>query len=172
MKKKTSIIIFALVALVLIGGVTYAVFVQSSTAKSTSIVAKWRFKVNKNKESFTIDLAKNASNLLNGKIGPGSNGTFDIELDGTGSQVDIDYVVTFANLENIPDNLKFYTDESKKVSINLASYKISGVIVYGASMQKNYKIYWEWPINGSDDTTFAGKTLKFDVLVDAVQKTN
>ena len=52
MKKKTSIIIFALVALVLIGGVTYAVFVQSSTAKSTSIVAKWRFKVNKNKESF------------------------------------------------------------------------------------------------------------------------
>ena len=63
MKKKTSIIIFALVALVLIGGVTYAVFVQSSTAKSTSIVAKWRFKVNKNKESFTIDLAKNASNL-------------------------------------------------------------------------------------------------------------
>lgn len=172
MKKKTGIIVFVLIALVLVGGITYAAFVQSSTAKSTSIVAKWRFKANKSKESFTIDLAKNASNLLNGKIGPGSNGSFSIELDGTGSQVDIDYSVTFANLENIPDNMKFYTDNSKKVSVNLASYKISGVMTYGANMQKSYVIYWDWPISGSNDTAYAGKTLQFDVLVDAVQKTN
>lgn len=172
MNKKTSIIVFGVLALFIIGGVTYAAFVQNSTAKSTSIVAKWRFKANNSKETFTIDLAKNASNLLNDKIGPGSNGSFDIELDGTGSQVNIDYSVTFANLENIPDNMKFYSDNTKKVSVNLASYKLSGTLNYGDKMKKTYTIYWEWPINGSNDTAYAGKTLKFDVLVDAVQKTN
>ena len=39
-------------------------------------------------------------------------------------------------------------------------------------MQKSYVIYCDWPISGSNDTAYAGKTLQFDVLVDAVQKTN
>ena len=172
MKKKNKIIIFLVVSLFAIVGVTYAAFIQSSVAKGTSIVAKWRFKANNSKESFTIDLAKNASNLLNGKIGPGSYGSFDIDLDGTGSQVDIDYVVSFDKLKDIPENMKFYADSGKSKAINLSSYEINGIITYGGSMQKKYTIYWEWPIEGNGDTSYAGKTLSFDVLVDAVQKTD
>lgn len=172
MSKKNKLIIFLLIALMLIGGVTYAAYVQTSVAKGTSVVARWRFKVNNNKESFTIDLAKNASNLLNGKIGPGSYGSFDIVLDGTGSQVDIDYVVSFDKLENIPINMKFYDDPGKNKVVSLSSYEINGIITYGGSMQKKHTIYWEWPIEGNGDTGYAGKTLSFDVLVDAIQKTN
>lgn len=172
MKNRNKIIIFLVIALLMIGGVTYALYIQSSVAKGTSIVARWRFKANNSKESFTIDLTKNASNLLNGKIGPGSYGSFDIILDGTGSQVDIDYVVSFDKLENIPMNMKFYADAGKSKTVSLSSYEINGVISYGGSMQKKYTIYWEWPIDGNGDTSYAGKTLSFDVLVDAVQKTN
>ena len=157
MKKKNKIIIFLVVSLFAIVGVTYAAFIQSSVAKGTSIVAKWRFKANNSKESFTIDLAKNASNLLNGKIG---------------RQVDIDYVVSFDKLKDIPENMKFYADSGKSKAINLSSYEINGIITYGGSMQKKYTIYWEWPIEGNGDTSYAGKTLSFDVLVDAVQKTD
>ena len=170
MKKKKWMIILCLLLLLVVGGVTYAAFVQTSTATGTSIVARWRFRANKNKEAFTIDLTKNAINLLNGKIGPGSSGSFEIELDGTGSQVDIDYSVKFANLENIPSNMNFFADSLKKNKINLESYEIKGVMTYGASMQKKYVIYWEWPTNGVNDTSYAGKTLTFDVLVEAVQK--
>ena len=156
--------------MVLICGITYAAYVQQSVAKGTSIVAKWRFKANGEKSNFNIDLTRSASKLYNGKIGPGSSGSFDIDLDGTGSQVDIDYSVKFANLENIPSNMNFFADSLKKNKINLESYEIKGVMTYGASMQKKYVIYWEWPTNGVNDTSYAGKTLTFDVLVEAVQK--
>lgn len=169
MKKKMILIIF--IVLFLICGVTYAAYVQQSVAKGTSIVAKWRFKANGNKDSFDIDLLKSASKLYNGKIGPGSYGSFDVELDGTGSEVDIDYIISFDNLSNIPTNMKFYTDASYTKNVNLDSYKIDGTITYGASMKKKYTIYWKW-ISGNNDTSFAGKNIVFDVVVDAIQKTN
>lgn len=170
MKKKGLII--GAIALVLICGITYAVYVQQSVAKGTSIVAKWRFKANGSKSNFNIDLTKTAEKLYNNKIGPGSYGSFDIELDGTGSQVDIDYVVSFSNLENVPNNMVFYSDSSKTKNVNLESYKIDGTITHGANMKKKYTIYWEWKANGNGDNSYAGKTLAFDVIVDAIQKTN
>ena len=66
--------------------------------------------------------------------------------------------------------MNFFADSLKKNKINLESYEIKGVMTYGASMQKKYVIYWEWPTNGVNDTSYAGKTLTFDVLVEAVQK--
>ena len=170
MKKKGLLI--GVIALVLICGITYAAYVQQSVAKGTSIVAKWRFKANGEKSNFNIDLTKSASKLYNGKIGPGSSGSFDIDLDGTGSQVDIDYVISFSNLENVPKNMIFYADANKTKNVNLDSYKINGTITYGANMKKKYTIYWNWPTNGSGDNSDAGKTMVFDVIVDAVQKTN
>lgn len=170
MKKKNIFILVIL--LFLVCGITYAAYIQQSVAHGTSIVAKWRFKANGSKGSFSIDLADSASNLYNGKIGPGSYGSFDVELDGTGSEVDIDYVVSFANLNNVPKNMVFYEDSNMTKNINLDSYKINGTIVYGASMKKKYTIYWKWLANGNNDTGYAGKTMVFDVLVDAIQKTD
>lgn len=169
MKKKSAIIVT--IALYLVCGITYAAYVQSSVAKSTSIVAKWRFSANGSSSVFSIDLVESATNLYNGKIGPGSSGSFDIELDGTGSQVNIDYNVSFENLENVPTNMIFYTDASKTKNVNLASYKIDGTLNYGSNMKKKYTIYWQWNANGND-TDYAGKTMLFDIVVNAVQKTN
>lgn len=165
-------LIMSAVALVFTCGITYALYIQESVVKATSIVAKWRFKVNDEKSNFNIDLTKSVSKLYNGKIGPGSSGSFDIELDGTGSQVDIDYVISFSNLENVPKNMVFYADSNMIKNVNLESYKINGTITYGTSMKKKYTVYWNWPTNGTDDKNDAGKTMVFDVVVDAVQKIN
>lgn len=170
MKKKRIIVL--IIALLLICGVSYALFVQQSVAKGTSVVAKWRFKANGSNDSFNIDLVKSASNLYNGKIGPGSYGSFDIDLDGTGSQVDIDYIVSFDNLNNVPKNMIFFEDANKTKKISLNSYKIEGTIVYGTSMKKKYTIYWKWNTDETNDAEYAGKTISFDVVVNAIQKVN
>ena len=170
MKKKALLI--GIISLFSICGITYAAYVQQSVAKGTSIAAKWNFKTNGEKKSFNIDLTKSASKLYNGKIGPGSFGSFDIDLDGTGSQVDIDYVISFSNLENVPKNMAFYVDANRTKKINLESYKIGETITYGTNMKKKYTIYWNWPTNGSADNSDSGKTMSFDVIVDASQKTN
>lgn len=165
-------LLISAVALVLTCGITYAVYVQESVARGSSIVAKWRFKTNGSKSNFNIDLTKSASKLYNGKIGPGSSGSFDIDLDGTGSQVDIDYVISFSNLENVPKNMVFYADSDMVKNVNLESYKINGTITYGTNMKKKYTVYWNWPISSIDDGSDSGKTMVFDIIVDAVQKTS
>lgn len=170
MKKKSFIIL--IIVLFLVCGITYAVYVQQSVATSTSIAARWRFEANGSNENFVIDLTDTATKLYNGKIGPGSYGKFDVELDGTGSQVDIDYVISFSKLENVPKNMIFYEDSNRTKNVNLSSYKINGTIAYGPTMKKTYTIYWKWLTDGSGDNVYAGKTMTFDVLVDAVQKTN
>lgn len=172
-KKKLLFVLFLVFALAGIGVVTYAALVQSSVATSSSVVAKWRFKVNGSKETYTINLADNATGLLNGKIGPGSKGSFDIVIDGTGSQVGIDYSVLFENIENLPTNMIFYSDKTLKNVIRLSSYKIGERIAYsGGSMKRTHTIYWNWPADGNDNTDVAGKTLTFDIVVNAVQSTN
>ena len=169
-KKNIIIISFLLFLLIGIGVVTYAMLVQSSVATSSSIAAKWRFKVNGQKETFNVDLLEHATKLMKGKIAPGSSGYFDIVLDGTGSQVGIDYEISFENLENVPTNMKFYANSSKTNQVRLSSYEITGTIAYANNMTRTFTIYWEWPLNGGeDDASFAGRNLTFDIVVNAVQ---
>lgn len=170
MDKKKIIIISVFLLLIAVGVVTYAMLVQSSVATSSSIAAKWRFKVNGQKETFNINLLEHANKLMNGKLAPGSSGAFDIVLDGTGSQVGIDYEISFENLENVPTNMKFYANSSKTNQIRLSSYEITGTIASANNMTRTFTIYWDWPLNGGeDDASFAGKDLTFDIVVNAVQ---
>lgn len=39
---------------------------------------------------------------------PGSSGEFNLQIDATGSEVDIDYQVNVLEEKNIPRNMKFY----------------------------------------------------------------
>jgi len=171
MNKKKVILISILFALLVgIGVVTYAMLVQSSVATSSSIAAKWRFKVNGEKSEFNVNLLDHATKLMNGKIAPGSSGSFDIVLDGTGSQVGIDYTISFDDLQNVPTSMIFYSNSNKTNSIRLSSYEIAGTIAYGNNMSRTFTIYWEWPLEGAEnDASFAGRDLTFDIIVNAVQ---
>ena len=93
-----------------IGGQAYAKYISQVRGNGIAEIATWSFKVNGEKEQVQeIRLASTCNNqtLVNNKIAPGTSGSFNIKIDATGSDVGINYNITFAQEENKPQNLKF-----------------------------------------------------------------
>lgn len=91
-------------------GITFSKYTNKISGDGETEIAKWSFKVNEETEEFaTIKLAEtyDKSSLLNGKIAPGSSGSFDLIIDATDSEVGVKYEVDFQNETNKPSNLKF-----------------------------------------------------------------
>lgn len=69
-------------------GITYSKYTNVVSGDGETQVAKWSFKVNSATEEFaTIKLAEtyDKETLTNGKIAPGTKGSFDIIVDATRS---------------------------------------------------------------------------------------
>ncbi len=171
MKKRSRIVSLGVLALTLtmmstcLMGATMARYVTEVTGSATAAVAAWSFKANEGETTFTnIDLgatgkrnAYNETDVAAGVIAPGTSGKFDIAIDGSGSEVGIDYVVTIASADEttLPDDLKFKIDNT---DYTLASEK-TGTIDYaiGAdSMKKTITVNWEWAF-GENDTAEENK---------------
>ena len=98
-------------------GSTLARYVTEVTGSATATVAKWSFKAN-NSTAATfddIDLGRTAydsSTITAGVIAPGTSGSFDIVIDGTGSEVGIDYEIKLeaATDTTFPDDMVFSTE--------------------------------------------------------------
>ncbi len=81
---------------------TYAVFYSEAQGNFTSNIAKWDIKVNnqevtgRTEKDFSIDAFNiiNDANVKDGKIAPGSEGNFNIQIDSTDTQVSIRYDIT------------------------------------------------------------------------------
>ena len=112
--------IVVLLALLLITAIVFSIYAYAkykTTLKGngTAQVAKWSFKVNGQTQTIpNIDLAttmKKVNNVAENKLAPGTEGSFDLNLDATGSEVAIDYNIKLAVTEK-PSNLRFYTNSS------------------------------------------------------------
>ena len=113
-KKKKKLLV---IALLLIFGLTLG-YVANTYAKYTAqlngsgdvSVAKWAFSEDNQNVDIVIDLDGNvdASTLVDGKIAPGTSGSFDIVLSNTHSEVGVDFSVTLTPT-NAPTNLSFST---------------------------------------------------------------
>ena len=151
MKNKTKKIIGLVCAILLIVliqaiGITYAKYIASESGTGQAEVAKWAFQIVKNgEETKTINLASTVDKetLIDGKIAPGTSGSFEISVDGAGSEVDLDYTIEFANEKNKPKNLTFiYKGLNYK---SLSDIKINGKIEnYKENKVKNEMISWKW----------------------------
>jgi len=190
MKNKTKKIIaiaFAILLIVLIQaiGVTYAKYITSEKGIGQAEIAQWSFEIVKDgEETKNIKLVNTTEKdtLVNGKIAPGTSGKIIIQLDGTGSEVDMDYSLRFENEQNKPTNLKFSYDNAKHLTLaNIG--EIQGKIEYDEETKvKTITIPWEWDYetgvfaeekktNDQKDTEDA-KSIKeytFDVVVTATQ---
>lgn len=102
MKKgnKKLLVIAALLLLVGIGIGTYAIYKASATGNATVSTAAFVVKANDTNietGSFTFsasDISWTTTNsAVSGKIAPGATGTITLEIDATGSEVDVDYTV-------------------------------------------------------------------------------
>ena len=190
LKKKTKIVLMVIVIAVILvsfrGGQAYAKYMSKVTGNGVGEIAQWRFKVNENEEKMqTISLNSTIYNftLANGRIAPGTAGSFEINIDGSGSGVAIFYTVNFQNETEKPKNLKFKYDGKEFESIELLNHWIVGTI-HGDTdaQQRSFIIEWEWPYetgntpeeiaeNDERDTIDAKNIsdYRFDVVVTGTQ---
>lgn len=174
-------IALTLVTTSLIGG-TLAKYTTEVTGKGSATVAKWSFKANEKSDGvdkFTVNLADTADenlNVTNGKIAPGSKGSFNIVIDATGSETALEYKIEFTNIQNQIANLKFYSDADRKNEITdlTNTNAFDGNIALAETNKKVTKtVYWEWKdgVNNTSDTEagVAAKEMTFDIKVSGTQ---
>ncbi len=150
-KKKKIVLVVAIlscIALSFIGGQSYSKYVSEVRGDGMAEVATWSFKVNGQKEEVqTINLASTYNNatLVDNKIAPGTSGSFNIIVDGTGSDVGINYNIQFTNENTKPTNLKFTYNGHEYNSITELQTDLSGVInANDSDKTKTLTIDWKW----------------------------
>lgn len=140
--------VLSCILLSFIGGQSYSKYVSEVRGNGMAEVATWSFKVNGQKEQVQkIELASTCNNqtLVGNKIAPGTRGSFDIIVDGTDSDVGIDYQIKFANESQKPTNLKFLYDNQKYNSITELENDLSGTIYADdENKTRTLTIEWEW----------------------------
>ena len=149
-KKKAVITLYILVVMLVafIGGQAYAKYISQVRGNGIAEIATWSFKVNGEKEQVQeIRLASTCNNqtLVNNKIAPGTSGSFNIKIDATGSDVGINYNITFAQEENKPQNLKFVYGGIEYSSIKELEGKLSGMIEANErDKTRTINVRWQW----------------------------
>ena len=182
-KRKTNRKGFLALLLLLLVGVTsyyvsgtYAKYVGEVSGEGSASVAKWNFETDNADVDFTVDLAENydASTLTDGKIAPGTEGSFKFNLKNT-SEVGVDFTVTLGTVTDAPTNLKFYTDEAMTEELAQGG-EITGQIAAEDATGLDITIYWAWAyeVNEAGNTADtadgeAAATLTFPITVDGVQ---
>lgn len=148
--KKIIKILCAVLLLMSLGmtGYTYAKYVTQEKGNGSADIATWSFRIEKdeNEDVKTIRLAdtSNKETLLNGKIAPGTSGQFYLKINAVGSEVAVDYKVTFGNEKNKPDNIIFKYDGKTYSSLSEidAIQETMGLTDYKSQL---IKVEWEWP---------------------------
>lgn len=173
MKNKKKVIgvllLITLILVIFVAGYTFARYYKSINAGGgTASIARWSFG-SKNEKAII--------NLSEEKIAPGSSGQFEIEVDATNSEVDVDYEVLVTEEKNIPTNMKFsaeikdesgaviYTTKKMSSFTELAANNLKGTIPVKANNQKrNIVVYWDWEFNENDTTSVDTNdaTLEYD----------
>lgn len=150
-KKKKAVIALCILVVMLvafIGGQVYAKYISQVRGNGIAEIATWSFKVNGEKEQVQeIRLASTCNNqtLVNNKIAPGTSGSFNIKIDATGSDVGINYNITFAQEENKPQNLKFVYGGIEYSSIKELEGKLSGMIEANErDKTRTINVRWQW----------------------------
>ena len=188
-RNKPVIIFLALLLITAIAFSMYAYAKYKTTLKGngTAQVAKWSFKVNEQTQTIPdIDLAttmKKVNNVAENKLAPGTEGSFDLNLDATGSEVAIDYNIKLVVTEK-PTNLRFYTDSSytKEIASTDGVMNVSGVMSLEEIKTIQTKtIYWKWPYQTGDtddvkkandkiDTADSKKSVTMTITVTGTQR--
>ena len=131
------------------GIVTWARYRSATGGNVEAQIAKWSFKVNGEEEQFAdINLADTIdfTHVITDKIAPGTYGSFDLDIDGRGSEVSLDYYINITAIGK-PLNLKFYSDSQYSNLISVTSDNkllLDGDLLLSEVMQETRTIYWKW----------------------------
>jgi len=163
--KKVLVMSSLLVAIVLLGIGTIAYFrrtvngdITGQTGNLVLIVNEANAALN---ESFSVSLNRSEEEPY---VMPDDKGTFDINIDSTGSSTDVDVTITISRT-NLPDNLKFYLDENYTKELTTKTYMLK----QSNDMTMTVPVYWFWDgsVDDENDSLFMGETLEANVSVSA-----
>lgn len=186
--KKIIIVSIALIAIIMsfIGGQVYAKYMSSVNGQGTADIAHWSFKVNEQEnkiQTISLNSTLNNEKVKGNKIAPGTEGSFQIKIDATNSDVGINYIINFENETAKPTNLKFVYNNKTYSKLEELATDLTGTINANDSDKvKTVTINWFWSYetgttndekakNDEIDTAEA-KTLNnytFDVIVTGTQ---
>ena len=188
--KGKALIILAVMLLVLsvIGGAlmfTNAKYASKDTGEVSTSVAHWNFEVTgtdtfnarDNLKGLKLAQVCTPATLVNGKLAPGTSGSFTITVSTRGAEVGANYGIVFDNFSNnFPTNLKFYVDGT---AYNLSSGFTGTINANDVNNQtKTHTVTWDWPYETGDVTVndpidtnngINNKDISFDITVTATQ---
>ena len=158
-KGNKKILVIALLLLLIGAGIaTYAIYRTSQTGNATVATATWSVKVNgTNTETgaFTFgasDITWSTNTSANtDKIAPGSTGTITLEIDATGTEVNVDYTATVGTI--LVDGVA--NTNSGFTVTPAAATDSAGTIAYSTTanaMKKTLTFNVEWTGTDSDTT--------------------
>lgn len=143
----TIAVIFAVI-LSFISGNVFAKYMSKVEGQGTADIASWKFKVNENAEKLqNISLKSTINNetLSDYKVAPGTEGSFQIKLDATGTEVGVNYKITFENETQKPTNLIFIYQGNNYNSIKEFEQVLVGTINSNEEEKiKVIEINWKW----------------------------
>ena len=101
-----------------------------------------------------------------GEVNPGDSGSFDIVMDASGSDVDM-YATLELERNNLPTNLKFYTNPDHKSQLN----KRYTLLEKTGNTVSSFTVYWYWNpyVDDLEDSKYINKSLNVTIKVSAIQ---
>lgn len=185
MKKKIIILLACTSLLFCIGSTiyTYAKYNSQSSHDIGTNIKKWKIKVN-NKEienntefSELINVRfENNEHTAENKMAPGSNGSFEIELDYSNVEVSFEYEISIKDV-TIPDIVITKVEVDNELIPSTNDYKISNKVKLNdntnTSKVKTIKVYLSWKddesstMNNAEDTniTINNNSIDFDINI-------
>jgi len=163
--KKTIVMSTLLLVIVLLGIGTIAYFRRTVNGDITGQAGNLVLIVNEanavDNETFTITLQRSEEEQF---IMPDDSGVFNLNIDSSGSSSDVAISIAISRI-NLPENLKFYSDE--KHTNEITNY--GTVIKKSNDMTRTVPIYWFWDgsINDEDDSEFINQTISANISVSA-----
>ena len=177
---KKILAVALLLLLVAVSFSSYAIYRSTSTGTATVSTANWKVKLNgteqtESTKTFTFTNSNinwtTSTSKVDGKVAPGSTGTITVELDATGSEVDVAYDVEVKSVK--VDG----TAVSNNAFTVAKAASDDGKLAYAASnMKKNIVLDVKWTGTNADDETkdtadkaMAGKDIQIEVEITVKQ---
>lgn len=146
-------VVLTLVTGSLVGG-TFAKYTSTVTGKATVTVAKWKIDLTDGTNSLTTNgiVLTNGNTKASSKagtVGPGANGSFDVHIDGSDTDVKYTYNLKL-DTTKVTAPIKFYKTDKAGGEIPAAGLEET----VDANTDKVVTVYWEWDsASDSADTT-------------------
>lgn len=171
-KLSIILIIITLIAIITAGW-AYAKYTNTFGGSANANVAKWNVTLNTTPENRQIQA--HYQHVYNGKIAPGTSGSFEILINTNDTEVDVKYSVILDEMKCNPSggtikHLKFFSDEAhtNEIIFGEENESLIGTIksekTNSETRNNTVTIYWYWPFDYSEANSEANKKAYRDII--------